>query len=191
MKIEVNVPIGKSGDWEVSEFIVSESEARMFNLRNSFHPGYGNRDIVSGTYKKLTYKGSIVMSNTIAEINDHRYFIHKAEGNILIAGLGLGVVLAGLLQKDEVKSITVIEKSTNVIKLVAPTFAIEKRVKIIKADIFGWKPPKGFKYDYIWHDIWNDICGDNVEEMKKLHRKFGRYAKWQGSWCRALCEMHR
>jgi len=191
VKIEVNVPIGKSEEWEVSEFIVSESEARMFNLRNSFHPGYGNRDIIPGTYKKLMYKGSIVMSNTPAEINDHRYFIHKAEGNILIAGLGLGVVLTGLLQKEEVKSITVIEKSIDVIKLVAPTFATEKRVRIIKADIFEWKPPKNFKYDYIWHDIWNDICGDNVEGMKKLHRKFGRYGKWQGSWCRALCEMHR
>jgi len=191
MKSLYTVPVGKEGEWEVVEFTVSETEARTFNMRLSFKPGCSGRTIKVGTYKKLTCNGEIVMSNTSAEINDHFEILTWGEGDILIAGLGLGVVLDGLLQKKEVNSITVIEKSAEVIKLVAPTFAVDKRVNIINADIFEWKPPKGIKYDYIWFDIWNDMCGDNLEGMKKLHRKFGRVGKWKGSWCRDLCEMYK
>jgi hypothetical protein len=32
---------------------------------------------------------------------------------------------------------------------------------------------KGKRYDMVWHDIWDDICSDNLEGMAKLHRKYG------------------
>lgn len=188
MKINVNVPCGISGEWRVEEFTVSQKDANLFNMRASFHPGA--REIVPGKYKRLMRDRTVVMSNTPAEINDHRWFIDDAHGNILITGLGLGVVLTALLGKPDVKSITVIEISKDVIKLVSPTFKDDKRVKIIHADALKWKPPKGVKYDFIWHDIWDNICSDNLVEMKKLHRKFGKRTKWQRSWCRALCERY-
>ncbi len=33
-----------------------------------------------------------------------------------------------------------------------------------------------------WFDIWDDLCTDNLEQMKILHRKFARKAAWKGSW---------
>jgi spermidine synthase len=116
-------------------------------------------------------------------------FIYKAEGHVLINGLGLGVCLKAVLEKKEVIKVTVIEKSEDVIKLVAPSFQ-DDRVEIINADAFEYKPPKGVVYDVVWHDIWQDICTDNLEQMKKLHRKYGRKCKWQGSWSRKLCEYY-
>ena len=186
MKIPIEVPDGKSGDWKVSTFTVTEDELKIFNLRAAFHPSA--RSMEAGTYKQLKKGGTIVMSNTPAEIRDHVYFIHKATGHILINGLGLGVALAAILKKDDVKKVTIIENSEDVIKMVAPTYLKDSRVEIIHCSAFDYKPSKGVRYNAVWHDIWDNICGDNLPEMHKLHRKYGRRTDWQGSWCRELCE---
>ena len=194
MRINVPVPDGKSGDWEVSTFSVTEKDVELHNLRCMFSPGMGRRTMCPGTYKKLTRNGHLIMSNTAAEIDDHRYFIHKAKGDVLINGLGLGVCVFGILEanktkKEKVTSITVIEISSDVINLVGSY--IDSSVTIIQADALEFKPPKGKRYGAVWNDIWDDICSDNLEEMHKLHRRYGRRTEWQGSWCRELCEMRR
>lgn len=181
---------GKSGDWKVETFEVSEQQAKIFNVRMFLKAGMCHRGVESGTYKRLVCNGDTIMSNTYAEIRDNFKFVLVATGNVLINGLGLGVCLSAILEKKEVNSVTIIEISKDVIKLIAPVFEKDKRVKIINADAFEWKPPKGIKYDAVWHDIWNDICADNLEDMKRLHRKYGKRCKWQGSWCRDLCELY-
>ena len=77
------------------------------------------------------------------------------------------------------------------IDLVGPSFSHDDRVNIICADAFEWRPPKGVRYNAVWHDIWDDICTDNLPEMTRLHRKYGRRADWQGSWCRELCKRYK
>ena len=149
----------------------------------------------TGTYTKLMRNKTIIMSDTPAEIIDHSYFVYKAKGNVLINGLGLGWVIEALFRKEEVENITVIEKSQDVINLVGKHYIDKcpenKILTIIHADALIWKAPKGIKFDAVWHDIWDYICSDNLEDMKKLHRKYGKRTKWQGSWCRELCEMRR
>ena len=192
MEIEVNIPNGESGAWKIEEFEVSEKDVEIFNLRAMFHPGC--RIMYPGKYKKLTRNGEVIMSNTHSEIEDHSHFIYNAKrygGNILINGLGLGVALIEILKSDLVKKVTVVEKSEDVIKLVAPYFSNDKRVKIIHADALEFKPPKEEFYDFVWHDIWDDITADNLPEMRKLHRKYGKKTNWQGSWCRDLCERYK
>jgi hypothetical protein len=199
--IRVDVPEGHSGDWRVERFTVSKKDADFHNLRCAISSGGGGRDIEVGTYTRLlrgkgdprTFGGAtVVMSDTPAEIRDHSYFVHKAEGHVLINGLGLGWVVEALLRKPEVKTITVIEKSLDVINLVAEHYEKkcpkDKKLWILQGDALYYQPPKNKKYDAVWHDIWDYICADNLEEMKKLHRKYGRRTKFQGSWCRAECE---
>lgn len=190
MKIEINIPDGKSGVWKVSTFEVTEEEIMIHNIRARFQPGC--RTMKAGTFKKLTRNGQIIMSNTPAEISDHISFIFTAKRNknILINGLGLGVALTEILKSGAIETVTVIEKSEDVIKLVGPSFTNEPRVSIIHADAFEWKPPKGLKYDVVWHDIWDNICSDNLPEMTKLHRKYGKRTDWQGSWCKELCKRY-
>lgn len=87
-------------------------------------------------------------------------------------------------------SVTVIERSPDVIALVGEYYKKKygNRLNIINADAFTWKPPKNKVYDVVWHDIWDSISGDNLPEMHKLHRRYGRHARWQASWCRYRCE---
>jgi len=190
MNIDISVPNGESGRWRVEDFEISEDAACIENMRASFRPGA--RYVEPGVFKRLMRDGSVIMSNTPAEISDHRQFIRIAQrgGDILINGLGLGVALVEILKSEDVETVTIIEKSQDVISLTAETYLKDPRVEVINADAFGWKPPKGKRYSAVWHDIWDDICADNLPEMTKLHRKYGRRADWQGSWCKELCKRY-
>jgi hypothetical protein len=92
----------------------------------------------------------------------------------------------------KVKAVTVVEKSQDVYDLVAPHyFKMEPvRLQIYLADIFEWQAPKGVHYDWAFFDIWDNICSDNLAEMSKLKRKFGRKATHKACWCESLCKRY-
>lgn len=180
---EIKVPDGISGDWRVETFEVSQAESDFTRMRAMMGGRRRLEYVAPGKYKRLMRGGTVVMSNTKMEIDTHWSIIHAAKGDVLLNGLGLGVILTIILGKPDVKSVTVVEKSEDVIELVAPTY-IDSRVSIIQADAFSFNPSK--RLNAVWHDIWDDICEDNISEMKTLHRRYGRRAEWQGSWSREV-----
>ena len=184
MKIDLNLTPGKSGDWEVKKFTVSEEEARWSAVREAIN-GHRQRRVTAGTYWMLPERGSLYMSNTPAEVSDHWHFIREAHGKVLIAGLGLGMVVQALLDKNACERIVVVEKSDDVIRLVGPAYNYPN-VEIVHSNIFDYKPTEHF--DYAWFDIWPDISGDQYPEMKRLHRKFARSVTVKDSWCRKECK---
>jgi spermidine synthase len=181
----VDVPEGTSGDWAVERFTVTEEDERRQRMRIFSSMG---RFVPAGTYTRLTRNGHVVMSDTPDEIRDHAEAIYQASGSCLIHGLGLGVVIEAI--KDKADHITVVEISEDVIKLVGPHYEAKlgDRLTIIHGDALTWAPPHGVRYNMVWHDIWDNICSDNLPEMKRLHRRYGRRTDWQGSWARHLCE---
>ena len=86
--------------------------------------------------------------------------------------------------------VVVIEKSQDVINLVGAHLKDRYgfKITIINADAFVYKPSTGMKFDAVWHDVWDNLCTDNLVEMHRLHRKYGKRCDWQGSWGRELCE---
>jgi len=190
-KYKVSVPEGGDGEWHVERFDVDEKGASFHNMRAAMHGG--RREIYPGQYTKLKCGGCLVMSDTPAEIGDHFGPIRKSKelgGHCLIHGLGIGMVAQAILNNPEVNLLTVVELSPKVIRLVGPHYKemFGERLCIIEGDAFTWKPPKGAHYSVVWHDVWNDLCTDNLEGMHKLHRRFGRRCDWQGSWGRELLE---
>lgn len=177
---KVNIPEGESGSWKVEKFTISENEAKFASIRD------GYRAPLPGEYTRLMHGREVVMSDTRAEMMDHRKAVNNARGHILINGLGIGMVLLNAMNKEDVERATVIELSADVCNLVAPHYKkmFSDKLEIINADAMTWEPPKDVRYGMVWHDIWTHICADNYEDMKKLHRRFGRKADWQGSWCR-------
>jgi hypothetical protein len=172
---KVNVPEGTSGKWSVKYVDVPESIIGRLRERH-FEPG---------RYTQLLRGNGLVMSDTPAERWDHVSFVRAATGDVLISGLGLGMCLGAVLRKPDVKSVTVIEIDTDVIALVAPAYR-DPRVTIIHADARYWLPPKGKRFGAVWHDIWPDICGDNLPEMHSLNRRYGRRADWKGCWSQEM-----
>lgn len=143
---ECNVPNGKSGDWKVDETIVTEREASISRIRSALNPGRSWEEVEPGTYKRLRCGSTVVMSNTQMECGELRRFVRLAEGRVLINGLGLGVALTAILKKPEVTFVRVIEKSKDVLKLVAPSFS-DPRLEIIEGDALTYKLSRGEKYD--------------------------------------------
>ena len=187
-KYKVGVPEGKSGDWKITKFVVSDEESKWDRVRGTFKPGH--RFCYPGNYTRLSYKGHVIMSDTADEIQDHYPLFWNSKGKVLLNGLGLGVALQGVLLHPQVEFVTVIEISQDVVDLTKDYHEalFPGRFEIIVADALEYKPPKGVRYNTVWHDIWPTICSDNLEEMKHLHRKYGRKTDWQASWGRELCE---
>jgi len=183
MKVDLSfIPDSNSGDWSVESFEVKRNDlSQRITLIKT------GRSVTEGTYKRLKRCNTVVMSNTPDEIRDFTHFTRKASGSILINGLGLGCVIKVLLEKPDVTKITVIEQSKDVISLISPYFT-DSRLTIINADAFEYKPLKGEVFDYVWHDIWDYICGDNLSEMATLHRKYARKTNWQDSWAKSECK---
>lgn len=183
----VTVPEGSSGPWKVERFTIDDKPS-IYNMRLAMD----GRGVQPGTYTRLVHaQRGVVMSDTQAEKRDHIEFIVNANGRVLINGLGIGMCLAAVLNKASVEAVTVVELDQDVISLVTPHYANDSRVNIVNASAFDYKPPKGIRYGAVWHDIWDTITEDNLDEMKKLHRKYGRLADWQGSWGRDWIERKR
>lgn len=186
---KVDVPYGKCRHWEVGPYIVSKEQAIRHNMRELLN-GRPERRMNPGKYTLLSRNGRPIMTDTPAELLDLKEVIFLAHGNMLINGLGLGVLIDIVLRLGDVVHVTAIEKSRDVIALVKDHYLSKfpGKVEIVKADALKWSPPKGVLYDFVWHDIWDSISVKNREEMKFLHRKYGRRCKWQGSWCRPMID---
>jgi len=149
----------------------------------------------AGTYATLRLtndagESQVMMSDFHYERITCEEVVLRAHGDVLIAGLGLGMILHPILKKDEVRSVTVIEKFQDVVDLISPTLPDDSRLAIITGDIFLWQPPDGRCYDVIWFDIWPDVEASRLSEMAELHRRFAPYWNnsdprgWMESWHR-------
>jgi len=184
-------PISK-GVAHISIFDFNSKENMLYNLR-AVRDGGDMFYIYDGRYIRLHVDGILMMSDTNLELSSNYGFVSKSNGDILIAGLGLGVIIRNILDKQNINSITVIEKYQDVIDLVAPKFN-DNRIKYICDDIFTWRPHKGIKYDTIYFDIWPTINTDNLIEIKKLHNIFKYYVNrnnpnhYMNSWMKEFLQ---
>lgn len=192
----VDLPEGRSGEWAVERFTVDPRSASLFNI---IHAGPGRRSLRPGTYTRLRRGSTIVMSDTDAERRDHAPVVRDAAGDVLVTGLGLGMVVAALLARPAVRRVTVVEASLDVATLVGPTLAARysDRFALHLANAYEWRPPAGARWDLAWHDVWDDICEDNLREMARMRRRYarrvppGRQLCWAESECREHARRER
>ena len=185
----VTVPEGRSGPWKVERFEVDGNSWKAMRY------ALGGRPIDSGVYTRLHHDKAWepMMSDTPAEVRDHLWCIHEIKqrgGKVLLNGLGLGMVLKAALGCENVTHVDVVEIDADIISLVWPHYASDSRAVLHHADALTMKWPVGSRWNVIWHDIWANICSDNLEDMKRLHRNYGRRCDWQGSWSRDWIEAH-
>ena len=167
------VPEDKAGPYEVRHTLLDEDRIYLDRLVATYGGhGWMYQGLVPGTYAVLTDDRDIIMSDTYLERSTNNEVCQQANGNVLIAGLGIGLILTRILPKPEVTTVTVIEKSQAIIDLVAAHHAHPK-LQVLLGDVFEYEAPQ--RYDTIYFDIWPNISGDNYEATKDLHK---RYRKW-------------
>lgn len=154
--------------WKLEKFEVKNDDL-LYAFRSGVDPG---------NYIRLMHDGKLVMSDTDMEKRTNAEFCSKAHGDVLIGGLGIGLIVLAIQDKPEVNSITILECNQDVIDLVATQLPLNNKVKIVNADVFIWKPDKGIRYDTIYMDIWPLISKEIYQkEMRVLKKKFARYLK--------------
>ena len=174
----------------VQRFNLSEEAAKWHQLRADIN---GRRlNALPGDYTSLHVDGTLMMSDTLDEISDHREPLSWPEKfgpgtTVLVAGLGLGVVVRGLLLHSNIEKVVVLESSADVIELIANRWLLDlfpDRLEVRCVDALEYRPPKGETFTAAWFDIWPTICTDNLDTASVLHRRWTRRVEVYNSWRR-------
>lgn len=106
--------------------------------------------------------GNEWMTLTPVDLDTSDEAINAAHGRVITFGLGLGYYAYMVSEKECVESITVVERSEDVIRLfkkyILPQFSHPEKVEIICDDAFLYakhKMPEG-RFDYAFVDTWRD-----------------------------------
>lgn len=167
------IPEGKSNDMEIQHFTMTKEQVKMAHLRALMsydykaYTAYLQPDY---TYTKLVDSRYVWMSDTPMEQVTNREFLNRANGPVLIFGLGIGLIVYPLLQDETIPAVTVVENNEDVISLVGSHLAHPK-LTIVKGDAFSADLGKE-KFDTIYFDIWPDRSGKNYPQMGELHKKY-------------------
>ncbi|MBR3837043.1 MAG: class I SAM-dependent methyltransferase [Clostridia bacterium] len=85
--------------------------------------------------------------------------IPDAEGRVLVLGLGLGYYPHLISKSPKVKSVTIVERSPQIITLfreeLLPQFSHKEKIRVVQADAFDFlKETEPGEYDFCYADIW-------------------------------------
>ncbi len=175
---------GEPGTFYIHHHTVTEEESRrtMRGGALTFVP-QGSYCALKRVSRSSETWDTIWMSDTPLEHGTNYAALREARGDVLVVGLGIGMVSLAMCRKKEVRSVTVLEIEPHVIQLVAPHVK-HRKLRVIQAD--GKRPPiRGRHYDTIYLDIWADICSDNWRDMKPmlaLYRKHRRPGGVVDAW---------
>ena len=137
-------------------------------------------------YPALIKNDYIWMSLIPHEMNTMEKDIDRAYGNVLVLGLGLGYYSYMISNKDDVESVTIIEKDKEIIdifnKHLETHFRNLNKITIIEEDAFKYIENNSYKYDFIYADLWHN-AGDGTGMYLKLkglekYNKSATYAYW-------------
>jgi spermidine synthase len=107
------------------------------------------------------------------ETNTTKPALDAARGKVLTYGLGLGYFAYMASIKDEVTSVTVVERSEDAIALfkehILPQFPDPQKVTVVHSDAFEFaeKQMENGAYDMVFTDLWHDPS-DGVELYLKM-----------------------
>jgi len=176
------------GDFEIRKVIVpkgNEQQHWMKSLgmcRSVFHT------------VQLRQGETLWMSDVPMEQETNNRALDEARGNVLECGLGIGMFTHLASKKDEVESITVVEKYSDVIKLVYPKIKTPK-TNYVNMDMLDYLITTKERYDMIHVDIWagadkipvptqseDFILSSQVYTNARDLARFGQFYLQRGVW---------
>ncbi len=117
------------------------------------------------------------MSDDPTSKSEQQRAIDKCFGKVLVGGLGLGVAVELLIQKDSVTKIVVVEKEAEIIELVWGHLRLNDNCKIVWGDIYDYiKTTEHFDCCYL--DIWSERKEGEANKLVKLAEKIATNVIW-------------
>ena len=112
---------------------------KNFKFENILPLKKGNATIIKENNNHNLYLDDILLMsyNEKTKLQAKQLYSHYqlAKGDVLCSGLGLGIRENWLIKKEEVESVTVVEKSKDVIDI----FSNKNQISIINEDIYNYK----------------------------------------------------
>lgn len=176
----LDIPQGESGDWSIiHKTYPAGQKFSTATFRTAFIGGQKSREIVYDEPTRFHFlcEGDAVWMSDWpveqAQCDDNLRPIR--EGRVLVGGLGLGLCATILARRRAISQVTVVEKSPDVVKLVAEHLRVPHgKLRIVVADVFEYlldRPPTRHCYDWIFHDVWtSDSEGTFLETVLPLRR---------------------
>lgn len=134
----------------------------------------------------LDRAGQIWMSAAPAENESMAHHALVAEGKVLVGGFGMGALAFNVARKEEVRSVTVIERDLDIIKLASFFVAqwwpeeVARKVRLVHADMLTYQSFNHFDYALI--DIWEKFGDDALRpDMQRIRANLpyaDRFAAW-------------
>lgn len=131
------------------------------------------------------------MLDAPSEMNTIEPCAKKAKGKVLTFGLGIGFYVYMALLNDDVESVTIVERSPEVIQLfntvLRPQFPQNKEVVIIHGDAFDYFNEDTLnQYDSVFVDIWQSN-EDGLEMIERLLEQYNPPFEQVDFWIESSC----
>lgn len=178
--MKVTVPESRSGNIEIKKLEITGPMV----LRETQYLTRVREYTPPGMYTAMYIDGNLWMSDTLAERFDHLWFLNKIvkekSENILITGLGLGMILEGIIRlAPSVKRVTAFENNQDVIATSGHYYHARMREAGIKFEIvdvdaamYHTYHDQRPRYDAVWHDIWIDAGEHMVAEYAAMKDRY-------------------
>jgi spermidine synthase len=164
-----------------------ELKGRVFEFYNT---DYSGKDY----YHSIKYNNKTLMTNEPFEVLTNQIFFEKSKGDILIFGLGLGWIIFPILDRDDIKSITVVEKNTEIIEFVGDILSkkdVKNKLNIIEGDVYDYYNVLDKKFDFIYFDTY-DTPDLSISDINKLNPLYDSFLKENGMtyfWCQEISHL--
>ena len=178
----IRIPNARFGRWELKyehykayEAFVCDEMILKPDFREIQRIGFFDSDFSYPAVMEDGHEWMAIKPNETATIT---FAVNAAHGKVATFGLGMGYYPYLVHLKPNVDSITIIERSAEVIELfkthILPQFDHPEKVRIVQADAFEYaaKQMPAERFDYAFADTWRDVS-DGLPmylRMKKLER---------------------
>jgi hypothetical protein len=173
----IKIPETVYGEWELKTEKLKPYEAFLINETDilkdgSIIPkvGFFEEEFI---FPAVLQNGREWMTITPHEINSTLPAVRKSRGKVATYGLGLGYFAYMAAIKENVSSVTIVEKDEAVIdlfeKFILPQFPYKDKIKIVCADAFEYAEKCAPKenFDFVFADTWHDPL-DGIEMYEKF-----------------------
>ena len=176
----VRIPNVKAGNWELKtekypayRGVICDDMIIFDDFREVPPLGFFTEDF---EFPAVLEDGNEWMTLTPVDLDTCEDAIAAAHGRVVTFGLGLGYYAYMTARKPEVESVTVVEKSEDVIKLfetyIQPQLECADKIRIVNEDAFLYAKHtmSSEKFDYAFVDTWRDASdgAPMYERMKAL-----------------------
>tara|TARA_R100000988_G_scaffold88691_1_gene51751 strand:+ start:252 stop:800 length:549 start_codon:yes stop_codon:yes gene_type:complete len=177
-RIEVSIPEGSTGAYQVAHYNRQTQYKMWQTYLNMKAEPYDNHTVLIKNTCPMP-----IMQNSQAEYNEHQWLWDNATGDVLIGGLGLGMIHQALIDNPNVTSVTIIELEQDVADLVWEHCAKDDTFNLVIADFETWTPPAGSSFDTVWGDTWLWDNSLTYQEYKALiTNRYSQYTDNIGFW---------